>query len=381
MRGERISGGPGGNGSSSAARAAAFHAAIIPPASDAVHEDEAGTVSIALRSPGGTTAHITSFGATLTRLSLPDRHGEFDDVVLGHDATGEYIAQQNYLGSSVGRFANRIADGRFDLHGRSYQLNRNHGRHHLHGGAAGFDRLHWSPGALTSGDSASVTLHLVSPDGDQGYPGELTVSAKYQLDDGQLTIEYTATTSAPTIVSLTNHSLFNLAGSRSRRGATGHRLTLYADRFTPIDGELIPTGDLRTVAGTPFDFRKSTPIDHGLSDGSCEQIRAARGYDHNFAISGEPGTLRKAALLEDPLTGRALELWQTAPGLQLYSGNFLDGSIRGKHDRLYRQGDGIALEPQSYPNAPNRPDFPSATLMPGEKYLSTIVYRFSALAK
>lgn len=338
-----------------------------------VSQDEAAVQAITLESGTGISATILTLGSTLQALYAPDRHGRVEDIVLGHDEAASYAGDRRFFGSTVGRYANRIAHGRFMLDGETFQLARNDGAHHLHGGDTGFDRRPWR---IDSVDTARLVLSLDSPDGDDGYPGRLQARCEWRLDaDGSLTIDLSATTSRPTIVNLTNHAFFNLSGGT--RSALDHRLTLWADGFTPVDEGLIPTGEIRPVADTPFDFRTAKPIARDLRDGRDEQIRRGRGYDHNFVLRGERGLLRPAARLEDPESGRRLDIATTEAGLQLYSGNFLDGTALGKRGRIYRQGDGVCLEPQTWPDAPNHPDFPSARLEPGEVYRHTIVLSLS----
>lgn len=336
---------------------------------------------VTLRASDGMSATVMTLGATLQSLIVADRDGNLDDVVLGHDTPGEYLAQRNFFGVSVGRYANRIAYGRFNLDGRAYQLEVNNGPHHLHGGT-GFDQSLWEIASVGEGEAAHVELALVSPDGEGGYPGTLRVTARYTLDaHGALRIDYRATTDAPTIVNLTNHALFNLAGERARCDVLAHRLTLHAIHYTPVDATLIPTGERAAVAGTPFDFREPHAIGARIRDARDPQVGIGRGYDHNFIVDGAAGTLRPAARLEDPVSGRAMEMHVTAPGIQFYSGNFLDGTVAGKQGRLYRQSDGVALEPQTFPDSPNRPDFPSPRLDPGMEYVNTMVLRFSQVAR
>lgn len=335
--------------------------------------------SITLVSERGISARIITYGATLQSLLLPDRSGRIDDVVLGYpDLTG-YLTKPQYFGSTVGRFANRIAGARFSLDGTAYSLAANDSANSLHGGTRGFDKVVWTIDEIASGPVASVRLTYVSPDGEEGYPGTLDVSITYSLDEtGTLTTSYEATTDKPTIVNLTHHSLFNLAGTESMRSVLDQRLMISADAFTPVDSSLIPTGELRAVAGTPFDFRQSHEIGSRIRDASDEQIVMGRGYDHNFVLNGGTTDRPKlAARMEDPVSGRVIELFTTEPGLQVYSGNFLDGTVTGKGDRIYRQGDGLALEPQVFPDAPNQPAFPSARLDPGETYRQVSFYRFS----
>lgn len=348
---------------------------MIPPAIRSFGRLRDGTEveAITLASPQGIEATVLTLGATLQSLWVPDARGDRADVVLGHDEPAAYLSHRHYFGCTVGRHANRIAHGRFSLDGRGYQLETNDGAHHLHGGESGaFHRRIWR---IEQTGDASVTLGLRSEDGDGGYPGRLDVQALFALDDqGRLLIEYRAVTDAPTIVNLTSHGYFNLAGAGD---VMGHRLTLHASRYTPVDAGLIPTGELADVAGTPFDFRTGMRVGERIRE-PHEQLQRGRGYDHNFVIDGEPGTLRPAARLEDAGCGRVLELEVTAPGVQFYSGNFLDASTRGKGGRACRQGDGLCLEPQGFPDAPNQPGFPSARLAPGETYLNRMRLAFKA---
>jgi aldose 1-epimerase len=334
---------------------------------------------VLLRNDAGVSASILSFGATLQSLAGPGRDGTTADVVLGFDDVSGYEAKQTFFGATIGRFANRIAKGRFTLDGHAYQLPLNNGANTLHGGGQGFDRAVWSIGAVASGPVASVVLHLRSPDGASGYPGEVDASVTYSLDDrGALTIAYAAATTKPTILNMTNHALFNMAGEGSPQGAMENRLTMPARAYTPIDETLIPTGEMRPVKGTVFDFTTGRVLADGLRDGRDEQIRVGRGYDHNFAIDrGQTADLKLMARLEDPRSGRVLEVLSTEPGLQLYTGNFIDGTLLGKYGHLYRMGDGIALEPQKFPDTPNRPAFGSSRVDPGKPYRHTMMYRLS----
>lgn len=333
--------------------------------------DGTGVEAITLRDARGHEATILTLGATLQSLWMPDSKGDRADVVLGHDEPAAYLGHKNYFGCTVGRFANRIAQGRFQLAGRHHQLERNDGNNHLHGGGeTAFHRRLWKIVAASDG---AVELALRSEDGEGGYPGRLDATARYTLqENGALMIEYGAVTDAPTIVNLTNHSYFNLRGHGN---VMGHLLTLHASRFTPVDAQLIPTGELAEVAGTPFDFRSAVAVGERIRH-PHPQLQHGRGYDHNFVVDGPPGTLRPAARLEDPVSGRALELHTTAHGVQFYSGNFLDGTTRGKAGLACRQADGLCLEAQGFPDAPNQPAFPSATLMPGERYQNRILLQF-----
>lgn len=344
---------------------------------------EDGTVveAVTLRDSHGISARVITYGATLQSLVLPDKSGRLDDVVLGYPDLAGYLEKPQYFGATVGRFANRIAGARFSLDGKVYSLAANDSPNSLHGGEKGFDKAVWTISEVTSGPVASVTLTYESPDGEEGYPGTLRASVTYALDENRvLTTRYAATTDKPTIVNLTHHSLFNLAGVESARSVLGQRLMINADAYTPVDATLIPTGEVRSVEGTPFDFTESYEIGARIRDGSDEQIVIGRGYDHNFVLKGGvTDTPKLAARMEDPVSGRVLELFTTEPGVQVYSGNFLDGTVVGKGQRIYRQGDGLALEPQKFPDSPNHAAFPSARLDPGETYRQTSFYRFSIL--
>ena len=342
-----------------------------------------GTVieAVTLRNSHGVSARIITYGAALQALVAPDRQGRQADIALGYDDLSGYVEHPNYFGATIGRYANRIGGARFSLDGKTYQLSMNDKPNSLHGGMVGFDKKVWHIESVQSAKIASVTLTLTSVAGDQGYPGTLRVTERYSLDEaGSLSIDYSATTDAPTVVNLTNHSIFNLAGEGSGRDVLGERLTVPASHYTPVNATLIPTGALQAVAGTVFDFRHGRIIGQGIRDGRDAQIVAGRGYDHNFALDAGLTTQPKlAARLEDPVSGRVLEVWSTEPGLQVYTGNFLDGTRVGKRGDLYRMGDGIALEPQKFPNAPNIPGFISARLDPGATYHHRMIFRLSVL--
>lgn len=330
-----------------------------------------------LSNSAGMSVRIIALGAAIQSITVPDRGGVREDVVLGYDSPRDYLAKRQYFGATVGRYANRIARGQFTLDGHQYQLETNDGPNHLHGGAHGLDTVLWKIDAPGRSPLRSVVLRHVSPDGAGGYPGNLTITATYTLNErNELGVVYSARTDQPTIVNITNHTFFNLAG---KGDVLGHRLRLFADSYTPVDATLIPTGERRSVAGTPFDFRQPRVIGEHIRDGKDEQLRIGRGYDHNFVISGEPSPrgFRLAASLEDPVSGRVMEVLTTAPGVQFYSGNFLDGTVVGKGGRIYRQGDALCLEPQLFPDTPNHPDFPSARIDPGREYVNQIVFRFS----
>ncbi|WP_287979454.1 aldose epimerase family protein [Sphingomonas sp.] len=335
--------------------------------------------AVTLAGANGVKARIMTLGATLQAFEAPDRNGKVADITLGHDTASEYVTQPNFWGQTVGRYANRIAGGRFVLDGKTYQLPLNDKTNSLHGGTTGFDKAVWRIVSVRQGPQASVTLAMTSPGGDQGYPGKLEVTTTYTLDDtGALTIDYEAKTDAPTIVNLTNHALFNLAGEGSAGGIYAQRMTVPAARYTPVDDKLIPTGEMKAVAGTVFDFTRGRVIGQDVRDGRDPQIVIGRGYDHNFVLdSGSTAQPKLAARVEDPASGRVLEVLTTEPGVQFYSGNFLDGTIVGKQGHVYRMGDGFALEPQKFPDTPNHPAFGSARVDPGKPYHHRMIYRVS----
>ena len=345
-----------------------------------------GTVieAVELTNRAGVRARVITYGATLQSLAAPDRHGKVDTITLGYDAISDYEGHPQYLGATIGRYANRIAGGRFALDGHTYQLALNNGPNSLHGGSAGFDKRLWAiDAAQAAGGVASVTLSRVSPDGEEGYPGNLTVRVTYSLaDNNELTMSYLASTDRPTVINLTNHALFNLAGTASGRGALDSTLQVEADAYTPIDATLIPTGALAPVAGSDFDFRSPVVLASRVRDARDPQIQLGRGFDHNFAIRGGlQATPRLAATLVDQASGRGMTLLTTEPGLQVYSGNFLDGTLAGHDGQLMRQGDGLALEAQHYPDSPNQPSYPSVRLNPGQTYRQVTVLRFFTLGR
>jgi len=336
--------------------------------------------AITLTNDAGMTVRIIALGAAIQSVVAPDRDGQMADVAIGYPTLDGYLAQPEYFGATVGRVANRIAEGRFELDGKTYQTPVNNGPNALHGGVAGFDKVLWDVVAVQAGDAPSVTLRYVSPDGDQGYPGELTTTATYALnDDNELSVDYQATTNAPTVVNLSNHGYWNMAGEGAAAGALDNLLTIPAEEYTPTDATAIPTGEFRKVEGTVFDFRTATPVGERVRDASDEQIRFGRGYDHNWVISRERASApRMIARLEDPVSGRTMELISDQPGLQFYSGNFFNGTIVGKAGQIYRMGDAIVLEPQMFPDTPNQPAFGSVRLDPGQTYRNHMVFRFSA---
>ncbi|MFD1951677.1 aldose epimerase family protein [Sphingomonas arantia] len=335
--------------------------------------------TITLTNKAGLTARVLTYGATLQAVIAPDRNGRMADVVLGYDDLKSFVDHPNFFGVTVGRFANRIAGGTFTLDGKRYQLPLNDKTNSLHGGGKGFDKVAWRVVSITPGPVAKLVLAYTSPDGESGYPGKLDVTTTYTLDEsGSLGIAFDAKTTKPTVVNMTNHGIFDLGGEGSPTGAMGHLLTIPARAITPVDAKLIPTGELRPVEGTAFDFRAPRVIGLSLRDGRDQQLRYGQGYDHNFALDkGVTATPGLAARLMDPASGRVLEVLTTEPGVQFYTGNFLDGTFVGKSGHLYRMGDGIALEPQKFPDAPNQPTFVSARVDPGKPYHHQMIYRFS----
>lgn len=338
--------------------------------------------AVSLSNGNGVSATIITYGAAIQSLNVPDAKGAVADVVLGHATLAEYRDKRQFMGASVGRVANRIARARFVLDGRAYAVSANDGPNALHGGAEGFDRMVWTIVATRSGAGfAEVELRYLSPDGDQGFPGNVTATVRYRLgDDNSLRIDYGATADRPTVVSLSNHAYWNLAGEGAPAGALGMMLEIPAATYLPVDATLIPMGEMRPVEGTVFDFRKPTVIGERVRTASDEQIRIGRGYDHNWIVTPKITSREHLmARVTDPGSGRRMELWSAQPGLQFYSGNFLDGTTRGKSGQLYRQGDAIVLEPQAFPDTVNQLRFGSVRLAPGRAYRNTMVYRFSTV--
>jgi len=324
----------------------------------------------------GAEAKITNYGATVVSLKVPDRNGKFDDIVLGFDNIDGYLQGTSFFGATIGRYGNRIAKGRFKLNGVEYKLATNNEPNHLHGGNKGFDKVIWNARPFNVKGGAGLALKYLSHDGEEGYPGNLSVSVSYTLtDNNELKISYAATTDKDTVVNLTHHSYFNLAG-HGNGDVLNHQLMINADRFTPTDAGSIPTGELRSVKGTPFDFTQPTTIGARI-DQDDEQLKLAKGYDHNYVLNGRAGTLRKVASVSEPTTGRTMEVWTTEPGMQLYSGNFLAGA-QGKSGKVYQFRYGFCLETQHYPDSPNKPSFPSTVLRKGTTYRTQTIYKFSA---
>jgi len=329
---------------------------------------------VTLSNANGIEVEVISYGGIITRIITPDDQGQPGDMVLGLDSLEDYVTSNTYFGALIGRYGNRIANGRFTLDGKTYQLDTNDGDNHLHGGLQGFDKKNWGMKPFVTKNSAGVVLTLTSPDGDQGYPGRLDVSVIYELtNDNELDMRFRATTDQPTIVNMTQHTYFNLAGTGD---ILGHELMINAGQFTPVGQGLIPTGELRPVDGGPFDFRQSKPIGRDIQADN-EQMKLGQGYDQNFVLKTESNDeLVLAAKVTEPTSGRILEVLTVEPGVQFYSGNFLDDSLTGK-GTVYGYRSGFCLEPQHFPNSPNVPEFPSTVLRPGETYETRIVYRFS----
>jgi aldose 1-epimerase len=330
-----------------------------------------------LKNRKGMEVKITNFGGIVTSIKVPDRSGKFADVVLGFNDLADYRKPHPSFGTAIGRFGNRIAKGRFTLNGVEYKLAINNGENHLHGGIKGFDDVFWTAQEVNTLAGPAVRLTYLSKDGEEGYPGNLNVTMTYTLtNNNELRIDYLATTDKDTVINLTHHSYFNLAGE-GNGDILNHRLKLNAARFTPTDAGSIPTGELRSVRGTPFDFLMPHAIGARINQGD-EQLKFGNGYDHNFVINGAMGRLRQAAVVTEPTTGRVMEVWTTEPGVQLYTGNFLDGSLIGKSGKAYQRRSGFCLETQHYPDSPNKPTFPTTVLKKGATFRSTTIYRFSA---
>jgi aldose 1-epimerase len=360
-----------------AAPAAAARKATVAKGSFGALPDGTAVDLYTLTNAGGVEARVITYGGIIVSLKVPDRTGKLDDVVLGMDSLDGYVKGVPYFGAIVGRYGNRIANGRFTIDGKTYTLAVNNGKNALHGGLKGFDKAVWKAEPFERAGEVGLVLSHVSPDGDEGYPGTLTARITYTLNDrNELAFDYEATTDKATPVNLTQHSYFNLAGAGTG-DVLAHELTLNADRYTPVDAGLIPTGELAPVEGTPFDFRTSTAIGARI-DAPHPQIKLGGGYDHNYVLTRQGDGLSLAARVVEPTTGRVLEVTTTEPGVQFYTGNFLDGSITGKGGRVYLKRYGFCLETQHYPDSPNKPSFPSAIVRPGQPLRSRTVFTFSA---
>ena len=331
-----------------------------------------------LTNANGMEVAITNYGGIVVSVKTPDRDGKFADVALGFDDLAGYLRNEPYFGALIGRYGNRIAKGRFTLDGHEYRLAKNNGENALHGGLVGFDKRVGKARDVSAKGRPGIELGLFSKDGDEGYPGNLSVKVTYTLTPkNELKIDYAATTDKATVLNLTNHSYFNLAGQGD---VLSHVVTIDADRFTPVDATLIPTGELMSVAGTPFDFRKPTPIGARINDRN-EQLQFGNGYDHNFVLNRSNGGLTLAARVTEPSSGRAMEVLTTEPGLQFYTANFLDGTIHGKGGKAYGRRAAFCMETQHFPDSPNQPQFPSVVLKPGQQFQSTTVFRFSTVVE
>lgn len=330
-----------------------------------------------LTNNNGLEARITNYGGIVVSLKVPDRNGRLDDVVLGYETLDDYVKNNPYFGCIVGRYGNRIGGAKFALNGKEYQLAANNGLNHLHGGKRGFDKVIWQATPEETSAGPALALHYISADGEEGYPGRLDCTVTYTLThENELRIDYRATTDQDTVVNLTHHAYFNLAGAGSR-DVLDHLVTIHADHFTPVDEGMIPTGELRPVKGTPFDFRQPAKIGARIEQDE-QQIEYGGGYDHNWVLRSQDGSLAYAAKVMEETTGRVMEVYTTEPGVQFYTGNFLDGTIIGKGGKVYQRRYGLCLETQHYPDSPNKPDFPSVVLQAGEQYETRTVYKFSA---
>lgn len=329
-----------------------------------------------LTNKNGMTVNITNYGGIITKLTAADKKGEWADVVLGFDSLAPYLGEHPFFGALVGRFGNRIANGKFTLNGTEYKLAINNGPNSLHGGIKGFDKVLWKATEVKEDSTVGLKLEYTSKDMEEGYPGNLNVTVVYTLtNDNSLSIDYTATTDKETVVNLTNHSYFNLTGLK--RDILGHEVTILSDSIVPVNKELIPTGKLRAVEGTPFDFRKATVVGAGIDKTDDEQIKNGGGYDHCWVINRTDKGLIPFATVKDPESGRFMEVFTTEPAVQFYTGNFLDGGLKGK-GATFGKRFGLCLETEHYPDAPNQPQFPSTSLKPGDTYRTTTVYKFSA---
>ena len=329
-----------------------------------------------LKNAKGAEARIMTYGGVVLSLKMPDKSGQFGDVVLGCDKLEDYTKTPPvpYFGALIGRYGNRIGKAQFTLDGKTYKLSANDHGNTLHGGNKGFDKVLWTATEKQTDAGPSLVLNYTSKDGEEGFPGTLNVTATYTLtDNNELRLDYTATTDKDTVVNLTHHSYWNLAG---KGDILGHIVTIPADNITPVDAGLIPLGTLQPVDGTPFDFRKPMAIGARI-DADNAQLKLGPGYDHNWVINKKMGELSLMAHVSEPTTGRVMEVWSTEPALQFYSGNFLDGTIKGKGGWVYQKHDAFCMEPQHYPDSPNKPQFPTTELKPGETYKNTIIYRFS----
>ena len=339
-------------------------------------EDGTHIDAYTLTNAKGMEVKIISYGGRIVSLSVPDKNGSFENVTLGFDNIGDYVSENPFFGALVGRYGNRIAKGKFSIDDNEYTLVTNNGENHLHGGTVGFDKVVWDVKPIEKEDKAQLELHYVSKDGEEGYPGKLDVTVIYTLnDDNVLSVEYKAETDKPTVVNLTQHAYFNLTGDFSNN-VLDHEIVLHADRFLPVDAGLIPTGELRNVASTPFDFTQAKTIGQDINQEN-NQLTLGGGYDHCWVLNGDKGTMRTVATAYDSESGRFMEVSTTEPAIQFYTGNFLDGTLPNPQGGTYGQRSGFCLETQHYPDSPNQPEFPSTRLNPGETYETTTKFKFS----
>lgn len=340
-------------------------------------EDGKPVTLYTLKNKNGVEMSVMNYGGIVVSLKVPDKNGKIEDVVLGYDSLAPYVRNSPFFGALIGRYGNRIAKGKFKLDGKSYTLPLNNGENHLHGGPKGYDKVYWN--IEVQPDSASLKLTYQSADGEQGYPGNLSAEVIYSLtENDEFKIDYKATTDKKTVVNLTQHSYFNLTGNAGANDILNHQLQLEADNFLPVDKTLIPTGVLKPVAQTPFDFKTITPIGARI-DKDDEQLKFGGGYDHCWVLNSKDTILHQVATLIEPASGRRMEVYTTEPAMQFYSGNFLDGTITGKGGAVYKFRSGLCLETQHYPDSPNKPSFPSTVLNPGDTYKTSTVYKFSVI--
>jgi aldose 1-epimerase len=330
-----------------------------------------------LKNANGMEVQISNYGGTITNLTSPDKNGKYENITLACDSLSGYLKGVPFFGALIGRYGNRIANGKFSLDGKEYSLAKNNGPNSLHGGVKGFDKVLWTA-TPQEGEEPQLKLNYTSADGEEGYPGKLEVEVVYTLQkDNSLKIDYKATTDKPTVVNLTNHTYFNLSGDMTKE-ILDHEVSIKADRYLPVNETLIPTGELKSVTGTVFDFSKPTKINLGINDAKDIQIKYGKGYDHCWVFADSSSQLKDVATVYEPTSGRMMEVFTTEPAIQFYTGNFLDGTITGKGGTLYKYRSGLCLETQHYPDSPNQPKFPNTVLKPGETYQTTTVYKFSA---
>ena len=338
--------------------------------------DSTAVEQYVLKNANGVEMSVITFGGRITSLKVPNRNGDFENVVLGFDNLDDYLKDNPFFGALIGRFGNRIAKGKFSLNGEEYTLANNDGSNHLHGGVDGYDRVVWTAEPIEDDKNPGLKLTYLSKDGEEGYPGNLNITVVYTLtDDNTLEVDYEATTDKATVINLTQHAYFNLTGDFSK-DILSHELVINADAFLPVDGTLIPTGEIRKVNGTPFDFTSAKIVGKEIN-AENEQLKLGRGYDHCWVLNGDKGTLRMAASAYDKNSGRLLEIFSTEPGIQFYAGNFLDGTLPMPNGGTYAHRTGFCLETQHYPDSPNQKDFPSVVLNPGETYKTKTTFKFS----